>query len=69
MASQGKQTALLGAYLVVGEDLLKQRRVIDRLRGSVARAGDLSFNRDEFDGADATGEFRFPSRRFRRPGK
>lgn len=55
MASQGKQTALLGAYLVVGEDLLKQRRVIDRLRGSVARAGDLSFNHDEFDGADATG--------------
>lgn len=55
MASQEKQTALLGAYLIVGEDLLKQRHVIDRLRSSVARFGDLSFNHDEFDGAEAGG--------------
>lgn len=46
---------LLPAYLVVGEDALKRRTVLDRLRKRVATMGDLEFNHDEFDGATADG--------------
>lgn len=53
-AKEDKQ--LLGAYLVVGEDELKRRRVLDRLRKRVAALGDLEFNHDEFDGENASGE-------------
>ena len=46
----------LPAYLAVGEDEMKRRRVAERLRGRVAALGDLEFNRDEFDGERASGE-------------
>ena len=48
--------ALLPAYLVVGEDELKRRRVIERLRARVAQTGDLEFNREEFNGERASGD-------------
>ena len=47
---------LLPAYLVVGEDTLKRRRVIERLRKRVAQDGDLEFNREEFNGERANGD-------------
>ena len=46
---------LLPAYLVVGEDALKRRTVIERLRTRVAQEGSLEFNHDEFDGEKASG--------------
>lgn len=46
---------LLPAYLAVGEDALKRRTVLDRLRKRIAAQGDLEFNHDEFDGANASG--------------
>ena len=49
------QQKLLPAYLAVGEDVLKRRTVLDRLRRRVASVGDLDFNHDEFDGATASG--------------
>ena len=49
-------TPLLPAYLVTGTDDLKKEAVIRRLHERIAREGDLSFNRDEFDGAQAQGE-------------
>lgn len=49
------QQKLLPAYLVVGEDALKRRTVLERLRKRVAAFGDLDFNHDEFDGANADG--------------
>lgn len=54
MSSESKQS-LLPAYLVVGEDELKRRRVLERLRKRVGEAGDLEFNHDEFDGERASG--------------
>ena len=51
-----KTTALLAAYLVVGEDELKRRTVLGRLRARAAEAGELEFNHDEFDGEKASGE-------------
>ena len=46
---------LLPAYLVVGEDVLKRRTVIERLRSRMASMGDLEFNHDVFDGESADG--------------
>lgn len=54
MANASKQE-LLPAYLAVGEDALKKRTVLDRLRKRVAAYGDLEFNHDEFDGERASG--------------
>ena len=48
-------SSFLPAYLVVGEDQLKRRTVIDRLRKRVSEFGDLEFNHDEFDGEKASG--------------
>ncbi len=55
MDTSSKQPTLLPAYLIVGEDLLKQRRVIERLRESASKLGDLEFNHDRFDGESASG--------------
>lgn len=49
-------TTFLPAYLVVGEDELKRRTVLERLRKRIGELGDLEFNRDEFDGERASGE-------------
>ncbi len=54
MATQ-EQPKLLCAYLAVGEDALKRRTVLERLRKRVSQIGDLEFNHDEFDGERATG--------------
>jgi DNA polymerase-3 subunit delta len=53
MAKQDNK--LLPAYLVVGEDVLKRRTVLERLRKRVAAEGDLDFNRDDFDASSASG--------------
>ena len=50
-----KTQPLLPAYLAVGEDALKRRTVLERLRKRVAQLGDLEFNHDEFDGERASG--------------
>lgn len=47
---------MLPAYLVVGEDELKRRTVLSRLRTRIAEHGDLEFNHDEFDGETASGD-------------
>ncbi|MBQ9041978.1 MAG: DNA polymerase III subunit delta [Eggerthellaceae bacterium] len=54
MAAQ-EQSKLLPAYLAVGEDALKRRTVLERLRKRVSQLGDLEFNHDEFDGERASG--------------
>lgn len=54
--AQNSKKALLPAYLIVGEDALKQRTVIERLRARVASIGDISFNHDRFDGETATSD-------------
>lgn len=51
-----KDTALLPAYLVDGEDHLKRETVMRRLKARLEKAGDLSFNHDSFDGAQTDGE-------------
>ena len=56
MTNAQKTDTLLPVYLVVGEDELKRRTVLDRLRKRLERRGDIAFNSDEFDGAVATGE-------------
>ncbi len=55
MANSKKQTPLLPAYLVVGEDALKRSTVLERLRKRLAEHGDLSFNFDTFEGDTALG--------------
>ena len=50
-----QENKLLPVYLAVGEDALKRRTVIERLRKRVSEQGDLDFNHDEFDGATASG--------------
>lgn len=55
MADSAKKP-LLPAYLIVGEDALKQRTVLERLRARVASIGDISFNHDRFDGESASGD-------------
>ena len=47
---------LLPVYAVVGDDLLKRDRVLKRLHMRLEELGDLSFNSDTFDGAEADGE-------------
>ena len=47
--------SLLPVYLAVGEDELKRRTVVERLRKRVESMGDLSFNHDVFDAASASG--------------
>lgn len=49
------KSKLLPVYLAVGEDELKRRTVLERLRKRIASEGDLEFNHDEFDGATASG--------------
>ncbi len=46
---------MLPAYLAVGEDALKRRTVLERLRRRVGELGDMEFNHDEFDGERAKG--------------
>lgn len=53
--NDAKPQRLLPAYLAVGEDALKRRTVLARLRKRVAEYGDLEFNHDEFDGDRANG--------------
>ena len=53
--AQQKEQRLLPAYLVIGEDALKRRAVVERLRKRAESLGDLEFNHDEFDGANASG--------------
>lgn len=51
---QRNKTALLAAYLAVGTDELKQRRVVERLDERLEHAGgDPSFNREEVEGSSA----------------
>ena len=50
-----KQSQLLAAYLAVGEDELKRRTVVERLRKRIESMGDLSFNHDVFDASNASG--------------
>ena len=50
-----KEQKLLSAYLAVGEDELKRRTVVNRLRSRVQQMGDLTFNHDTFDAASASG--------------
>lgn len=45
---------LLPAYLIVGEDELKRRRTIERLRMRAREEGDIDFNHDEFDAESST---------------
>ena len=52
--AKGKEK-LLPAYLAVGEDALKRRTVLERLRKRVGELGDLEFNHDEFDAERASG--------------
>lgn len=49
-------TALLPAYLVVGDDALKKEAVLKRMRVRLEKLGDLSFNSDSFNGEAASGE-------------
>ena len=53
--SEKQAQKLLPAYLVVGEDALKRRTVLERLRKRIAELGDFEFNHDEFDGEKASG--------------
>ncbi len=55
MASSREQSQLLPAYLIVGEDELKRKIVIKRLRERVAALGDLSFNFDSLSGDGVAG--------------
>ena len=55
MATNGKDQALLAAYLVVGEDDLKREAVMRRLRARFEQMGELSFNSDVFNGQTASG--------------
>lgn len=50
-----KEQKLLPAYLAVGEDALKRRAVLEKLRKRIAELGDLEFNHDEFDAERASG--------------
>lgn len=54
MANKANKS-LLPAYLVVGEDALKRRAVLERLRKRASEAGDLEFNHDQFNGEHASG--------------
>ena len=49
------KSQLLPVYLAVGEDELKRRTVVERLRKRIESMGDMDFNHDVFDGANADG--------------
>ncbi len=54
--TDSKNTSLLPAYLIVGDDALKRAHVMQRLRTRLEKMGDLSFNSDTFaETADFTG--------------
>lgn len=48
---KAKGAALLHAYLMVGEDELKQRTALERLEKRLAASGEAEFNQDVLDGA------------------
>ncbi|MGI6591346.1 MAG: DNA polymerase III subunit delta [Eggerthellaceae bacterium] len=50
-----KEAKLLPVYMAVGDDTLKRERVEERLTKRLSQVGDLSFNSQVFDGADAQG--------------
>lgn len=50
-----KTVTLLPAYIVVGDDTLKRKVVMGRLRTRVDALGDISLNCDSFDGQTASG--------------
>ena len=52
---ENKAKTLMSAYLAVGEDELKRRRVIGKLRARIQQMGDLTFNHDVFDAATSSG--------------
>lgn len=56
MAQTKKDTQLLNAYLIVGEDELKRETVMRRLRQRLEKMGDLAFNSDTFNGESASGD-------------
>ena len=56
MAKTAEKNTLLAAYLIVGEDALKRRTAIERLRARLAQEGDLAFNQDAFKGDAATAD-------------
>lgn len=49
------ENKLLSAYLIVGEDALKRRVVLEKLRKRAAEEGATEFNHDEIDGEQASG--------------
>ena len=55
MASTSTAPELLPAYAAVGDDALKRDTVARRLKARLEKAGDLSFDYDEFDGESASG--------------
>lgn len=55
MAENKDKDTLLPVYLIHGEDELKRRAVLKRLRTRIESLGDLSFNYDEFAGENAVG--------------
>lgn len=55
MTTAQKNTPLLPVYLVSGEDELKRRTVVKRLRTRIEAQGDLAFNEDTFKGDQASG--------------
>ncbi len=56
MANKKKKPPLLPVYLVLGEDELKRRAVLKRLKARIADLGDLSFNIDEFNAGKVRAE-------------
>lgn len=55
MTETNDKSALLPAYLVVGEDALKRETVLARLRKRLDALGDMAFNSDTFDGEFCSG--------------
>lgn len=53
--SQSSEKPLLPVYLAVGNDALKRRHLLERMKARISSHGDLSFNSDEFDGHTALG--------------
>lgn len=51
---KAKGAALLGAYLMVGTDELKQRTALERLDKRLEASGEAEFNRDVLDGANVS---------------
>lgn len=50
-----KQNTMLPVYLIVGDDVLKQRVVLKRLNDRLAKYGNISFNSETFDAEFAAG--------------